>query len=514
MKRIISVFLIFGFLLTFFACGEGDPAQTDGTQSTDGGQTDGTNTGGELSIVANGSQDYSIVWRSGAQGIEKDAALHLSSAVTEATGATLTMAIDLIMPGESDTAPEKSILVGRLSYSDVKSMWEILGENDYSVSEKDGNVYILGGSATAVYYAMMHFKNNFVSSENGTVSIPRNYSYVFEGADSRDDYINDPEKLLMSWANELETPEGMLDLAEKRASLADPDGRMMSFAHRGDSKNFPEDSIESVISACMMGADVIEVDVRVTKDGVAVLLHDETLTRTTNINEVKGTVVNGIRLPTSVKVSDWTLEQLRCLKLKAGNGGSGARVTDYIIPTFVEVVQVCKGRCMVLTDKITSANEMRSIVFPVAEKHDAYDSIMFCGEMSITDAFILRKELKSAGVAEDKLPMYLGRLSCRSSSAWQSSINTIEQGGMSSLFRFSGLSGVSEDGMEHLERMKDWLLSVKGKIRWQFDSQLGGNAMNETVELWDKAYELGVNSMMVDDPLPFCKYIAEKHFSK
>jgi hypothetical protein len=61
--------------------------------------------------------------------------------------------------------------------------------------------------------------------------------------------------------------------------------------------------------------------------------------------------------------------------------------------------------------------------------------------------------------------------------------------------------------------MESWLLTVKGKVRWQFDSQLGGNGKNETTEFWDRAYELGVNSMMVDDPLAFCKYIAKKHFS-
>ena len=84
---------------------------------------------------------------------------------------------------------------------------------------------------------------------------------------------------------------------------------------------------------------------------------------------------------------------------------------------------------------------------------------------------------------------------------------------MISLFRLSGLSDVSYDGMEHLNRMESWLLTVKGKVRWQFDSQLGGNGKNETTEFWDRAYELGVNSMMVNDPLAFCKYIAKKHFS-
>ena len=49
----------------------------------------------------------------------------------------------------------------------------------------------------------------------------------------------------------------MLDFSEKKASFADLDGRMMSFLHRGDVKHYPENSIEGVISSCMMGVDII-----------------------------------------------------------------------------------------------------------------------------------------------------------------------------------------------------------------------------------------------------------------
>lgn len=50
-------------------------------------------------------------------------------------------------------------------------------------------------------------------------------------------------------------------------------------AHRGDPYRVRENTIDSLRSALQRGADAVEVDVRLTRDGVPVLLHDETLKR-------------------------------------------------------------------------------------------------------------------------------------------------------------------------------------------------------------------------------------------
>lgn len=50
-------------------------------------------------------------------------------------------------------------------------------------------------------------------------------------------------------------------------------------AHRGDPYRVRENTIDSLRSALQRGADAVEIDVRLTRDGVPVLLHDETLER-------------------------------------------------------------------------------------------------------------------------------------------------------------------------------------------------------------------------------------------
>lgn len=68
-------------------------------------------------------------------------------------------------------------------------------------------------------------------------------------------------------------------------SFLDPMPRVI--AHRGDSKNYPENTLPAFLSAVRMGIDVIETDVHLSKDGVLVIWHDPTLERNT---DGKGTI--------------------------------------------------------------------------------------------------------------------------------------------------------------------------------------------------------------------------------
>ena len=72
-------------------------------------------------------------------------------------------------------------------------------------------------------------------------------------------------------------------------------------AHRAAWKKAPENSRLAVEHAIEMGVDIVEIDIRRTKDGVFVLMHDESIDRTTN---GKG------------QVSAFTYEELSKLKLK------------------------------------------------------------------------------------------------------------------------------------------------------------------------------------------------------
>ncbi|MEX3102765.1 MULTISPECIES: glycerophosphodiester phosphodiesterase [unclassified Streptomyces] len=83
---------------------------------------------------------------------------------------------------------------------------------------------------------------------------------------------------------------------------------LTAVAHRGDPYRFRENTLDSLRSALSRGADAVEIDVRLTRDGVPVLLHDETMGRLWEVDrplaslsaaEVRGMTEGGV--PTLVE---------------------------------------------------------------------------------------------------------------------------------------------------------------------------------------------------------------------
>lgn len=103
-------------------------------------------------------------------------------------------------------------------------------------------------------------------------------------------------------------------------------------SHRGDWRNAPENSLQAFQNCIDMGVDMIELDLKKTKDGELILMHDNTLNRTTN-----GTG----------KPEDYTLAELKKLRLKNGAGC----LTRHKIPTLRETMLLCKGKILVNVDK-------------------------------------------------------------------------------------------------------------------------------------------------------------------
>lgn len=107
---------------------------------------------------------------------------------------------------------------------------------------------------------------------------------------------------------------------------------VMVVSHRGDWRNAPENSIQAFQNCIDMGVDMVELDLKKTKDGVLVLMHDKKIDRT----------MNGKGFP-----ENYTLDSLKMLRLKNGVGCK----TRHQIPTFREVMELCKGKIMVNVDK-------------------------------------------------------------------------------------------------------------------------------------------------------------------
>ena len=115
--------------------------------------------------------------------------------------------------------------------------------------------------------------------------------------------------------------------------------------HRGASAYAPEHTLQSYELALRQGADSVEQDLHVTKDGVLVCLHDRTLERTTDVRDVfpeRGRAIsqNG-RSVRRWFVHDFTLDEIK--RLDAG-AWFDARFAGSRVPTFQEVIECVAGR--------------------------------------------------------------------------------------------------------------------------------------------------------------------------
>ena len=115
-------------------------------------------------------------------------------------------------------------------------------------------------------------------------------------------------------------------LQDPAAKLRDP-AQVLVIAHRGCVGEAPEVSLASIHACAGKGIDGIELDIRKSKDGVLVAIHDATLERTTN---------------GAGQVADHTAAELRQLRLRRGNGGPGVVLTEERLPTLEQMLLAAK----------------------------------------------------------------------------------------------------------------------------------------------------------------------------
>lgn len=270
---------------------------------------------------------------------------------------------------------------------------------------------------------------------------------------------------------------------------------MISLFHRGDTVYYPENSIEAVISAVRMGADIIEIDLCLTKDGVLVLLHDANdLSQTTDWSAKQGR--DG--LPTSKVVSDWTLAELRELRLK-----KGSTVTEYVIPTFKEVLRVTNGRAKLMLDK-TDIWSWNNDVYPVIVETEAWETCILPRQYNLaTQTSILEQMKENSGQNNLQVYAFIGFNGTSNAINWDS-------------MRNAGLTPIAywekECVTPAILEAAIQLPAIKGTVRIFGQNHAGASGSSETEERWELLYNSGVNIVMTDRGIDLQKYIADKFY--
>lgn len=126
--------------------------------------------------------------------------------------------------------------------------------------------------------------------------------------------------------------------------------RPLVIGHRGASGYLPEHTLASYRKAIELGADFIEPDLVVTKDGELVARHEPNITATTNVADLPQFAsrkttrkVDGVS-ETGWFVTDFTLAELRTLRAKQPNPARDPSFNNqFTIPTFREILELAKA---------------------------------------------------------------------------------------------------------------------------------------------------------------------------
>jgi glycerophosphoryl diester phosphodiesterase len=138
--------------------------------------------------------------------------------------------------------------------------------------------------------------------------------------------------------------------------------KIVVIAHRGAHREAPENTLASLEQAIAIGCDFVEIDVRRTKDGALVIMHDNNVRRMTN-----GTG----------KIEDLTLAEIRRLEVKSRHGTKWA---GQKVPTFDEILDRAKGRMKIYVDHKQAPP---AEVLAAIEKHGMLRDVVVYGSVRI-----------------------------------------------------------------------------------------------------------------------------------
>jgi glycerophosphoryl diester phosphodiesterase len=234
-------------------------------------------------------------------------------------------------------------------------------------------------------------------------------------------------------------------------------------AHRGASAYAPEHTLEAYRLALEQGADFVEPDLQITKDGVLVCLHDTTLDRTTNVKTVfpmRGRTANG---KTTWPVADFTLDEIQ--KLDAGSW-FGPKFAGAKVPTFQQMIDAVKGKAGII---------------PETKAPEVYGKLGFKMEKLVMEA--LKKNGLDKPGADPKTPVVIQSFSAES-------LKALRADGCKLPLLFlvaadaTGTKHATAEGLKAVKVFADGIAPAKAVVLLRPDVVKDAHALGMSVTVW------------------------------
>ena len=268
--------------------------------------------------------------------------------------------------------------------------------------------------------------------------------------------------------------------------MQDPKSKYVVVAvHRGDWRNYPENSIPAIESIIRMGADIMELDLKLTKDSVLVLSHDKTLNRCTT---GKGLV------------SDYTYDEIKKFRLKRAHGVA----TDSLhMPTLREALECCKDRICVNVD----------------QGYEYYDMVLaITEELGVTDQILIKGKKPVAAVAKKMAShkhnmMYMPIIDIQKPQGQKLFDEYLSTGTVPMAYElcWSKMAPEVKDCIAkiHAQGSKLWVNTIWGSLCGYLDDDAALDCGNPAL-IYDQVLDLGASLIQTDRPEMLIKYLKSK----
>jgi glycerophosphoryl diester phosphodiesterase len=259
-----------------------------------------------------------------------------------------------------------------------------------------------------------------------------------------------------------------------------PDDKVMVVAHRGDWREAPENSVWAVKKAIEKGVDMAEIDLAMTKDSILILMHDNTIDRTTT---GRG------------KPSDFTLEEIKKLNLRDGLGVE----TQMKVPTLEEILVLSDGKILLNLDK---GFDYIKQVYPLIKKRNMLDQILFKGHESYTEF-----NRKYGDIKKDIHYMPIIKLGDEKDLK-----NISEYLKNYKVYGFEFTIGSTENNLIDFKKLKEKKVKIWVNSLWPHHN--AGNNDDKVLDnpnVYDWYLQKGVNIIQTDRPMELIKYLKSKN---
>lgn len=269
------------------------------------------------------------------------------------------------------------------------------------------------------------------------------------------------------------------------AELHNPDSKyVVVVAHRGDWRNYPENSIPAIESVIRMGVDIVELDLKMTSDSVLVLSHDGTCNRTTT---GKG------------PISTMTLDSLKGFNLKYAHGVK----SPHKMPTLREALEVCKDRIVVNIDQ---GYQYYDQVIAITEELGVTDQILIKGKRMLADV--------NAKMAEyEHNMMYMPIIDILYPKGADLFNQYMEAGEVPLAYEvcFAELNDTARDCCKKVieSGSKLWVNTLWASLNGGYDDNAAFEA-KDPAEVYDVILDLGTSIIQTDRPEMLIKYLEKK----